>query len=198
MHKIIFIEGVSGVGKTTTSMLLYNELRDMGCKAYCYLEGDKNNPLDPFGGTYPPAVPIAEFTETYQQKWRNFVEGQFARESMLILDGTLFHHQINDLIREYSATDDVIVNHLSSLLHIIQPLNPIVFYLSSNDVGLRLRKARESRKQTTPTAEQIFFWENRKRVDLYAMEKLSVESRVLSIDDDWSAALDMMKYTLCR
>jgi|GEM_PF-6734611 len=40
MNRLIFIEGVSGVGKTTTASLLHNKLWDMGITFDCYLEGD--------------------------------------------------------------------------------------------------------------------------------------------------------------
>ena len=186
MNNIVFIEGVSGVGKTTTTALLRDKLWDMGYNVNCHLEGDHDNPLDPFRGTYPPAIPFIVFSETYLQCWRNFMENQFKKDFILILDGTLFHRQINDLIREYGASDEVVAKHILKLLDVIQTLNPIVFYLLSNDVGKCLTQARISRKQSIPTEERIAFWENRKRVDLYVLEKLPVESYTLSIDDGWA------------
>ena len=171
MNKIIFVEGVSGVGKTTTTTQLSVKLRDMGYKLSSYLEGADDNPLDPFGGTYPPVMPISEFTETYLRCWRNFCEARLEND-FVILDGTLLHHQINDLLREYNASDEIIAKHLSNLLNVIRHLNPIIFYLSASDVGQRLAQARKSRKQSVPTDEQITFWTNRKRVDLYVLDKL--------------------------
>jgi len=186
MNNIVFIEGVSGVGKTTTTMLLHDKLRDMGYNVVCYLEGDRDNPLDPFGGTFPPAMPLIEFCETYLQCWQNFMENQFKKDLIYILDGTLFHHPINDLIRGYSASDEAISNKLSNFLQVIQPLNPIVFYLSSSDVGKCLAQARISRKQVMPTEEQIAFWENRKRVDLYVLDRLLIESHIINVDGGWN------------
>jgi len=197
MHNIIFIEGVSGVGKTTTTKHLCDRLQNLGCKARCYLEGDCDNPFDPFKGMYPPVMSILSFCKTYAQCWQNFKENQLEKDMVTILDGTLFHHQINDLIREYNANDDVITNHLTNILYIVQQLNPVVFYLSSGDVGQCLRQARKSRNQSLPTEENIAFWENRKRIDLYVLDKLSVESHILNIDDDWNAIIEtMMKYII--
>ena len=196
MNNIIFIEGVSGVGKTTTTTLLCNKLRDMGYKVSCCLEGDCENPLDPFKGTYPPAMPLLLFSETYLQCWQNFVKNQLEKDFILILDGTLFHHQINDLLREYNAPDDVITNHLTNLVYIIQQFKPLVFYLSSNNVGQCLRQARKSRNQSVPTDEKIAYWENRKRVDLYVLDRLSVESHILNIDYGWSEIIEtIIKYS---
>jgi len=103
----------------------------------------------------------------------------------MIVDGTLFHHQINDLIREYGASDEVIANYLTNLLSVIRRLDPVIFYLSSSNVGQRLVQARKSRKQSTPTSERIKFWENRKRVDLFVLEKLPIKSHILDVDNGW-------------
>ena len=195
MTQIVFVEGISGVGKTTTTTQLCDKLHSCGYDVQCYIEGAPDNPLDPFNGAYPPAMPLSSFSETYLKCWQDFAGNQQKNDSIFILDGTLFHHQINDLIREYNASDKAIISHLSALLHVVQPLNPIVFYLSSNDVGRRLRLACESRKQSVPSKDKIAFWENRKRVDLHALAALTIESHVFNIDNGWDTAIEtMLKY----
>ena len=108
------------------------------------------------------------------------------------MDGTLIHHQINDLIRNYDASGETIVEHLTVLLRAIQGLNPIVFYLSSRDVAQRLTHAHESRKQSIPTREKLAFWENRKHMDLYVLGKIPVTSHILNVDGGWDTVLEMM------
>jgi len=49
---LIFIEGVSGVGKTTLTQKLCNKLNEMGHPAKCYLEGDFTNPIDFYHTAY--------------------------------------------------------------------------------------------------------------------------------------------------
>ena len=101
------------------------------------------------------------------------------------------HHQINDLIRNYNASDDDIINHLTALLGTVQSLNPIVFYLSSQKVGERLAKANESRGKTAPTKDNIEFWEKRKDIDLRVLSKLPVVSHIFDIShEDWDSALE--------
>lgn len=190
MNRIIFIEGVSGVGKTTTATLLHEKLRNMGYDVVCHLEGASDNPLDPFNGKYPPMMPLAEFTETYLNCWRKFTKIQ--HEKFFIFDGTLLHHQINGLIRNYNASNEAVEVHLTVLFHVIQHLNPIIFYLSSHDVTQRLEHARESRGQSIPDKEQILYWKNRKDVDLYVLDKLPFESHILFVDGGWDTCLDMM------
>jgi thymidylate kinase len=46
MRKIVFVEGVSGVGKSTTVVKLCDALIDHGFRAAFHLEGDADNPVD--------------------------------------------------------------------------------------------------------------------------------------------------------
>ncbi|MDR0930108.1 MAG: hypothetical protein LBM74_10430 [Oscillospiraceae bacterium] len=46
MPNIIFIEGVSGAGKSTAAKDLAQKLCAMGLRACCFLEGAANNPID--------------------------------------------------------------------------------------------------------------------------------------------------------
>lgn len=46
MKNIIFIEGISGVGKSTTVSALGEKLRNLGYSVKCHFEGDPDSPLD--------------------------------------------------------------------------------------------------------------------------------------------------------
>ena len=52
MKKIVFIEGISGVGKSTVTQKLCNKLREMGFSADCFLEFDYENPIDFYSTAY--------------------------------------------------------------------------------------------------------------------------------------------------
>lgn len=52
LTKLIFIEGVSGVGKATMVQTLQKELTDLGYKVKSYLEGDYTNPIDFYHTAY--------------------------------------------------------------------------------------------------------------------------------------------------
>lgn len=49
MKNIIFIEGVSGVGKSTTVSALGEKLLNLGYSASCHFEGDPDSPLKVIG-----------------------------------------------------------------------------------------------------------------------------------------------------
>lgn len=246
MKNLIFIEGVSGTGKTTTAAKLHEALNRNGHQASCHLEGDTDNPIDlcwfayltksefqklilayrPFAdelaarsiaendyvlvqyqnrqtmfytpelyeylkkreACYKPAapVPIDAFTAIFQNRWRRFLDSDHAECDYAVFDGAFLHHPINDLLRNYDASDEELFKHMKTILQMITPLNPVVFYLSSENVEERLRKATLSRGQNAPTMDQICFWENRKRCDLLMLENLPMESHIINLtQDNW-------------
>ena len=60
MKKIVFIEGVSGVGKSTTVQILSEKLRNNGYSVKYHLEGDPDSPLDLCWAAY---LTIPEYEE---------------------------------------------------------------------------------------------------------------------------------------
>lgn len=248
MKNLIFIEGISGVGKTTTAKKLCDKLRSMGYSADCYLEGNYTNPIDfycaayftqddyktllmeypkfandikrntihaddvklirYYNGNTPlfdepllnifrnhefcwkpiDLVPFCEYTRVYKSVWEQFAKNVNVQLDYLIFDGSLLHHPINDMTRNYNISCDQAISHVNALIKAVHSLNPRVVYLSSDNVAERLRDARISRKETPPSAEQIQFWKERKRVDLCVMKQLAIPFCIYNISDgnwDW-------------
>ncbi len=246
MKNLIFIEGVSGTGKSTTAVKLHEALNRNGYQAGFHLESDSDNPIDlcwfaylaksefqrliqaypTFAddlaarsitendyvlvqyqnqqtkfyspelyeylkkreACYKPAapVPIDAFTVIFQNRWRRFVDCGHAERDYAVFDGAFLHHPINDLLRNYAASDEQLLKHMKTILQMITLLNPVVYYLSSDNVEERLKKARQSRGQNTATTDQIYFWENRKRCDLLMLENLPMESHIINVtQDNW-------------
>ncbi|HBN83737.1 MAG TPA: hypothetical protein DDZ89_07810, partial [Clostridiales bacterium] len=169
--QLIFVEGVSGVGKTTMVWKLCEKLRDNGFFANCFLEFDFANPIDFYCTAYfsqdeyadlldkhnefaddiqnntivtddirlvrycnretplfpeplldvfrkhefcwKPSnlVPISEFTRVYKSVWEHFAQKESKSLDYLLFDGSLFHHPINDMTRNYNASLDQIIHH---------------------------------------------------------------------------------------
>lgn len=64
MKKLVFIEGVFGVGKSATAVKLRDTLNDYGFRAVCHLEGNADNPVDFFNCAYlTKDVPVADSFE---------------------------------------------------------------------------------------------------------------------------------------
>ena len=244
IKNLIFIEGVSGVGKTITAQ----KLRGMGFSADCYLEFNFTNPIDfyctayftqdnyaallaeypefsndikrntikadkvslvrYYNGNIPlfaepllnvfrnhefcwnpiNHVPFSEYTHVYISVWEQFAHSKKNQIDYLIFDGSLFHHPINDMIRNFNVSCDQAISHINSLIEIVLSLNPRIVYLSSENVAERLHDARLSRKETPPSAEQIQFWEERKRIDFGVMKQLAIPFDIYNIfDGNWDS-----------
>jgi len=253
MKNIIFIEGISGVGKTTSVSLLKNKLCELGYKTSYHLEGDPDSPLDlcwvsylaeleykKILSSYPEfadelsknivfqsdyvllryqtgrtalystelheklhqqefcynptnTVQLSKFTDVFLDLWKRFAASDETDCDYAIFDGSLVSHMTNDLIRNYNAREDELVKHLEGLLQTIHHLNPIIFYLSSDNVSERLIKARISREQTPLTNEQIAFWQRRKEMDISILPNLSVHAQIIDIsNENWDFAISEM------
>lgn len=251
--RLIFVEGVPGVGKSTVTAKLCDILINQGFSAKCYLEADLNNPIDLYwyayltkseyenilvlhdafaeeiaansvyedeyvlvryqdfeSRYYSPElyeyfkarevcykarnpVPYEMFTRIFFDRWRSFLSSDLSKQDFLIFDGAFLAHQINDLIRNYNPTDDKIIRHLETIWQIIKPYTPVAFYLESQDIWERIRAANINRLQTIPPKEQTPFWENRKRIDVLALDRLPIEFHRFDISDEsWDSAIDTM------
>jgi len=249
--KLIFVEGVSGVGKSTLTRKLFDELNEKGYSTICYIEGDFQNPIDFYSTAYfnqvqydnllmeyhqltseirqntvyvddirliryydrelplytkpllnilrqhdflfSPAdyISISEYARVYKSVWKQFAREIGDKYEYMIFDGSLFHHPINDMIRNYNATIHQIAQHLNTLIRIVNLLNPRLIYLSSDNVAERLQRARMCRNQSPPSEEKIRFWERRKQMDLAVMQFLSIPYNVYDISgENWNEHLD--------
>ena len=65
MTRAVFVEGVSGIGKSTTVRKLRDALRSRGHRAECYAEGDPNHPLDLCWVAYLDAPDYEKMLEEY-------------------------------------------------------------------------------------------------------------------------------------
>ena len=109
----------------------------------------------------------------------------------ILFDGSLLHHPLNDLIRNYGATREQVAAHVAMLLGCLKHGRATVFYLSTGDVAGQLRLARRNRGQTPPNPKTIAFWERRKELDRYVLEHAVPDCLVLDPSRiGYEAALD--------
>ena len=65
MRKIIFVEGVSGVGKSTMAVKLCDAIIGHGFRAAFHLEGDADNPVDLFNCAYLSKAGFLQLLQDY-------------------------------------------------------------------------------------------------------------------------------------
>ena len=136
-------------------------------------------------------ISLHEFTRVYKSVWDSFTKNTNSEYEYLLFDGSLFHHPINDLMRNYNISKEQAISHVKSLIEVVIPLNPLVVYLSSENVAERLKKARECRKQSSPSDEYIQFWKERKQMDLAVMQQISKPYDIHDVSqENWDSLID--------
>jgi hypothetical protein len=149
-------------------------------------------------------IPFAEYCRVMKTVWRNFVQNVDGLPDYIIFDGSLLHHPINDMLRNYNAPLVDLSAHIEKLLDAAQSLNPMVFYYNPESVRDSLVNARTSRCEREATEEDIAFWENRNRVELAVLEELSlaklwIAPNILNISlGGWDEAFSMMLNVICK
>lgn len=193
--RLIFIEGVSGVGKSTLTQKICAKLNEMGYAADCYLEGNIANPIDLYNSAYfQPVnrVPLSEYTRVSMLLWESFTHEADARLDFLLFDGSLLHHPVNDMMRNYTASCDQITYHVNHLIDIVHPLHPMVVYLSNNH-DERLQKVPVYRDEAPSSSEKTEFWQARKEMDMSVIRQLTIPCDCYDISqENWDYILDVI------
>lgn len=257
MTKIRFIEGVSGVGKSTMVRSLTEALSGSGYRVKSYVEFDFTNPIDfyctayflkdahahlcaqyeehldrikrysiPAGDAvlvryydedtplfeeplltvireaefcYHPRhlVSMAQYTAAYQAVWQNFIASLDPSVDVYLFDGSLLHHPINDMMRNYRVTAEQAGDHIAVLLETLHGVDWSVQYLYTDDIAAQLTLAHKNRGQKPPTAEEIAFWEQRRQNDQYVLDRLIKNRTAYCVSDiGWDSARAQIIKTL--
>ena len=253
MPKNLFIEGVSGVGKSTLVCRLTERLRTQGYSVQSWVEFDFTNPIDfyctavvssdeyqdlcsrypesvetlrrytvaadnvrlvryynedtPLFGQpllselwdrelcYEPKnpVPLSEYTRIYKAVWRQCFSTLNQETDFLIFDGSLLHHPINDMMRNYHADTGQILCHIQQLLGALGSLERTIYYLRTEDIAAQLTKAHADREQNPPSAEYVDFWRQRYENDQFVLHSIEEEYRIIDVSNNgWNNALEMI------
>ena len=116
MINLIFIEGISGVGKSTATPILCEKLRDNGYRANYYLEGDINSPADSFWNAY-----LTKFEyEKIQFEYPDFIDG-LLKNCIDDDDYVLVRYQ--DKERQYYSPE--LYEYLKEREFCYNPVNPL-------------------------------------------------------------------------
>lgn len=253
MPKILFIEGVSGVGKSTLVSRLTERLRGQGYSVQSWVEFDFTNPIDFYCtavvsseeyedlcSRYPGSVealrrytvaaddiklvryynedtplfdqpllselwdrefcyepknpvPLSLYTRIYQAVWRQYFSTLEQETDYLIFDGSLLHHPINDMMRNYHADKEQIFCHIRQLLGALGSLERRIYYLRTDDIAAQLARAHADRGQNPPSSEAVDFWRQRYENDQFVLHSIEEEYRIIDVSNNgWNNALEMI------
>lgn len=244
MTELVFVEGVSGVGKSTMVRMLTDELKSLGYKVKEYVEFDYTNPIDFYCTAYltlevyeelctkyklvvdtlrantiiagdvrlvryydedtplfeepllselaqrefcynpVELVTLGEYTSAYINVWRNFSLSLDDTYDFIIFDGSLLHHPINDMMRNYKITGEQAISHVAGLLDSLGARKRHIFYLATSNISEQLIKAHDDRGQKAPTKGQIDFWETRYKNDMIVLDNIQEEFQVYDVSNN--------------
>ncbi len=142
--RLIIVEVIMGSGKSTTASFIVRQLRKDGVEAKYQMEAEYPHPVKVMAELPRPLEPwldlsVDEYIERILGKWRAYVEGARESETVLVLDGQLFHGDMTNLFM-MDAPPSRLVRYLREVVDIARCLNPLLIYLYQADVAEAVQK----------------------------------------------------------
>ena len=142
--QLLFVEGLSGSGKTTTAVWLDTRLQSERLRVNLWLEHQPEHPLN-VGGTLHPSgdttgeaffqrYTSASFVHESLQRWHAFVRTAVQTEAISVLDSYPFQSTVRVLLQLHTTPDcmQAYADHVEAL---VMPLRPVLIYFSHRDLS---------------------------------------------------------------
>lgn len=137
MKQLLIIDGIPGSGKTTSANLISNQLTAWDIPNRCILELEKNHPLFLQGYSFSPFEEEEQanlFTRLLKTRYEDFVQERLASShDVTIIESVMFQDTIN-CAHHMGMSPERLRYLTSSLMHILEPLNPAIIYFYQVDV----------------------------------------------------------------
>ena len=144
-------------------------------------------------------VPLSDYTGVYQAVWRQYFSTPGQETDYLIFDGSLLHHPINDMMRNYHADKEQIFCHIRQLLGAMGHVERTIYYLRTDDIAAQLARAHADRGQNPPSAEEVDFWRQRYENDQFVLQSIDEKNKILDVSHNgWNNALEIILADLGR
>ncbi len=171
-NRLIFIEGTVGSGKSTTcnwlmskfgssveSLSIYPEPVPISTNSD-YLFGEAKAMRYPHpGGDWEISQwdgVVESMIESRLKKVRAFTAQCLEQKGYSILDGGLFHRDLDALFMLGMSRHDII-EHLSEFVEVMKELDPVVIYLNHPDVRSSLNEIHQKRGDLWHQGETAYF-----------------------------------------
>ena len=206
MAKLIFLEGISGVSKSTMARSLCKDLQTNGLSAKAYVEFDYTNPIDFYCVAYYPTgeyeMLLTENPENETSIRANTINAGSARLIHYFDEDTpLFEEPLLSVFMErefcYNPRNPVSLEKYSDAYVAVWKNfaanladNEIIIFDGSLlhhplDIKKQLTTAHLNRGQQPPDETELSFWQKRFDYDLFMLK--SIEHRSFVIDNQWES-----------
>jgi hypothetical protein len=150
--QLIMVEGLPGLGKTTTASWLAVRLRAEHLPVRLYLESQPEHPIN-VGGDLHPAGDVtgetyfqryrpASFIQESLRRWQAFVDDAMQADAISVLDSYPFQNSIRILLQMDAALDDM-REYAAQVEAIVMPLRPALIYFSHRDMAHAVQHSSE-------------------------------------------------------
>jgi hypothetical protein len=140
--QLIMVEGLPGLGKTTTASWLAARLHSEHLPVNLYLEAQPEHPIN-VGGDLHPAGDVtgetyfqqyrpANFIQESLQRWQVFVHEAMQTDAVSVLDSYPFQNSIRILLQMDAAPDDM-REYAAQVETLVMPLRSVLIYFSHRD-----------------------------------------------------------------
>lgn len=146
-----------------------------------------------------PIVSFDTFKKVFCRRFKQYVTKMITKNEITIFESVLLQHQIHDINRLYPhIKGDEMVEYLRMIGNILIPLNPVLFYISQDNVRESLKHTAFIRsKPKWSTDETIAYYEKRKELELDTIKNLPFHSVVLNNTNyNWDKMFNTILHTL--
>jgi hypothetical protein len=148
---LVLIEGVPGSGKSSTAQHLGFHLIRLGYQTCWFFETDENHPIYPITSSLPLEYreerDRSECKRTEEEVisgWRILADSLSGTDRVVILESSLFQTVIQFYLMLNRPTEEIFA-HVAAVERVIEPLAPVLIYLTESDPAATLLRARRDR-----------------------------------------------------
>lgn len=90
-------------------------------------------------------LPFEDYTALLQNQWRNFVTTALGQPDTWLFECSLLQNPLTIGMISQNRSHEEIATHIHALQEIMRPLNPLLIYLTLDDIGSAFRKVTTQR-----------------------------------------------------
>lgn len=132
-----------GAGKSTATRVFAQRIGVTELDVAAYTEAADPHPVratDDLPDFFQPWLHAEskELASRVREKWARYVDRALKDGNFTVMDGQLFHGDLTNLFMMEMSPNDLMA-HISGLMAILDPLNPVVIYLRHSDLRDAIR-----------------------------------------------------------
>jgi adenylate kinase family enzyme len=142
--KLILIDGLPGLGKSTTASAFAARMKAENLTVNLLLETQPDHPLNVGGDLHPAGFTTGEelfkrytpqaFVEESLIRWHGFIKTASQSEAINVLDSFPFQNSVRILL-QMDANFDFMLTYANQVEALLMPLNPLLIYFNQSDIS---------------------------------------------------------------